>query len=89
MAYLCINGWGKECDGCMCCQEDYTEPECDYSKSFNEEVDKLCEAISDDLRALRDLVEEYQSKDLEELTEDMRVVERYLGEMESALNWIY
>ena len=61
MAYLCINGWGKECDGCMCCQEDYTEPECDYSKSFNEEVDKLCEAISDDLRALRDLVEEYQS----------------------------
>ena len=73
----------------MCCQEDYTEPECDYSKSFNEEVDKLCEAISDDLRTLRDLVEEYQSKDLEGLTEDVRVVEKYLGEMESALSWIY
>ena len=21
MAYLCINGWGKECDGCMKCME--------------------------------------------------------------------
>lgn len=21
MAYLCINGLGKECDGCMCCRE--------------------------------------------------------------------
>ena len=21
MAYLCINGWGKECDGCMRCKE--------------------------------------------------------------------
>ena len=89
MAYLCINGLGKECDGCMCCQEEDTEPECDYSKSFNEEVDKLCEAISDDLKALKNLVEEYQSKDLDGLTEDVRAVEKYLVEMESALNWIY
>jgi hypothetical protein len=21
MAYLCINGWGKECDGCMICED--------------------------------------------------------------------
>ena len=89
MAYMCINGYGKECDGCGKCQEQYTESELDYSESFNEEVDRLCESISDDLKALKDLLEEYQEKDLDELTEDMRVVERGLKEMESGLAWIY
>lgn len=28
MAYLCINGLGKECDGCMCCQEQEIEGIC-------------------------------------------------------------
>ena len=89
MAYLCTNGLGKECDGCGRCQDEYTGSKWDYSKNFNDDVDELCEAISDDLRALRDLVEEYQRKDLDGLTEDVRVVEKYLGEMESALSWIY
>lgn len=89
MAYMCINGYGKECDGCGKCQEQYTEQEWDYSESFNEEVDRLCESISDDLKALKNLLEEYQEKDLDELTEDMRVVERGLKEMESGLAWIY
>ena len=89
MAYMCINGYGKECDGCGRCQEQYAEPDWDYSESFNKEVDRLCESISDDLKALKDLLEEYQEKDLDELTEDMRVVERGLKEMESGLAWIY
>lgn len=89
MAYMCIHGYGKECDGCMRCQEQYTEQDWDYSESFNKEVDRLCESISDDLKALKDLLEEYQEKDLDELTEDMRAVERGLREMESGLAWIY
>lgn len=28
MAYLCTNGLGKECDGCMCCQEQEIEGIC-------------------------------------------------------------
>ena len=88
MAYMCVNGYGKECDGCMRCQEQYTEQDWDYSESFNKEVDRLCESISDDLKALKDLLEEYQEKE-DELTEDMRVVERGLREMESGLAWIY
>lgn len=88
MAYICVKG-SKECDGCGRCQEEYTEPSWDYEKSFNSEVDRLCETISDDLRALRDLLEEYQDKDLDELTEDVSVVERGLKEMESGLAWIY
>lgn len=53
------------------------------------EVDKLCESISDNLKALRDLVEEYQHKDSDGLTDDIRIVEKHLKEMESALSWIY
>lgn len=89
MAFSCVLGRKYECDGCMCCQDECTEPEWDYRKSFNDEVDELCESISDNLKALRDLVEEYQHKDSDGLTDDIRIVEKHLKEMESALSWIY
>lgn len=87
MAYMCDTGFHKECSGCGKC-----EKKADYSDDieyFNKSLEEICENIDDNLQDLKFLVRDFCGKDIDELEEDLRVVEKALKEMRSGLAWIY
>lgn len=87
MAYMCDTGFHKECTGCGKCEKkaDYSD-EIEY---FNKSLEEICENIDDNLQDLKFLLQDFCGKDIDELEEDLRVVEKALKEMRSGLAWIY
>lgn len=88
MAYMCDTGFHKECTGCGKCKGNHA----DYSDEieyFNKSLEEICENIDDNLQDLKFLLQDFCGKDIDELQEDLKVVEKALKEMRSGLDWIY
>ena len=87
MAYMCDTGFHKECTGCGKCEKkaDYSD-EIEY---FDKSLEEICENIDDNLQDLKFLLQDFYDKDIDELEEDLRIVEKALKEMRSGLAWIY
>ena len=87
MAYMCVTGFHKECSGCGKCEK---KSDCsDEIEYFDKSLEEICENIDDNLQDLKFLLQDFYGKDIDELEEDLRVVEKALKEMRSGLAWIY
>lgn len=87
MAYMCVTGFHKECSGCGKCEK---KADCsDEIEYFDNSLEEICENIDDSLQDLKFLLQDFYGKDIDELEEDLKVVEKALKEMRSGLAWIY
>lgn len=88
MAYMCKNGYHRECDGCGRCQEcDNNQP--NYDDIFYDDIEPICENIYDRLDELEQILHFYENEYYDELQEYIRLTSKSLEEMRSGLQWIY
>lgn len=88
MADMCVNGYGKECDGCGRCNEECADYSYDIAH-FNSSAEEICNNIDNNLYSLKFLLEKYSDMEIDELEEDLKLVEKSLKLMRGGLNCIY